>query len=643
MEKEISGIYKDLTQYTEAIVDTLQEPLLVLGGDLKVLFANKAFYRKFKVSKEETENKEIYSLGNGQWDIPELKKLLNEIIPSKGLVENYEITHEFPSIGARTMLLNARKLSKDDLGENNRPDAVLLAIDDVTERKIAEHKLLLSEVRFQKLFETAKDGVLLIDPVTEKIIDANPYILELTRYSKDEILGKELWEIGAVNDIRYAKMMFAELQTKGYVRYEDLPIKSKDGEIHEVEFVSNRYSIGETDMIQCNIRDITDRKAIEKKAVTYLADLEKERERVIAINAKDEAILAGIGDGLVAVDKDGKIILVNSAFSKILGWNESEVKGRELSEIVRVTDESGKEIPKSERPLVKVLKEGIITTTTTTTFYERKDGTSFPAVLTIAPIVVGSELFGAVEVFRDITKEKELDRVKSEFISIASHQLRTPLTAIKGYSGMLLEGAGGELGGKQREYIEEIKHGNDRMLELISALLDVSRIELGVFQAEPELVNFEDTARSVLKDLAISIENKKLKVKLVFEENLPLVNADPQHVRMIFQNLLSNAVKYTPPDGSVILSIKKQDRNILVVVEDTGFGIPKDDQARIFMKMFRADNVREKDPDGTGLGLYIVKSIVEKSGGNIRFESEENKGTAFYVAIPLGEQREVKK
>lgn len=137
------------------------------------------------------------------------------------------------------------------------------------------YRLAVSEIRYRKLFETAKDGILLIDPATEKIIDANPFLLKLIGYSLDEIVGKKLWEIGAIKDIEVAKLMFQELQLKGYVRYEDLPIKSKDGKEHDVEFVSNKYAINGSEMIQCNIRDITDRKMAERKAKDYFDGLEK--------------------------------------------------------------------------------------------------------------------------------------------------------------------------------------------------------------------------------------------------------------------------------------------------------------------------------------------------------------------------------
>jgi signal transduction histidine kinase len=230
---------------------------------------------------------------------------------------------------------------------------------------------------------------------------------------------------------------------------------------------------------------------------------------------------------------------------------------------------------------------------------------------------------------------RTLDLAKDEFVSIASHQLRTPLTALKGYAGMLLDGDAGPLSDKQREYLEEIKNANDRMINLITALLNVSRVDLGVFIVEPEQVNLEKVAESVLSDLGMKIKDKKLRVETSFEKAPPLINVDLNIIRMIFQNLLTNALKYTPPEGSISLNIKKDGSNVLISVADTGYGIPENVQSKIFTKMFRADNARVKDPDGTGLGLYIIKTTIEKTGGKIWFESKENKGSTFYVTIPL--------
>ena len=230
---------------------------------------------------------------------------------------------------------------------------------------------------------------------------------------------------------------------------------------------------------------------------------------------------------------------------------------------------------------------------------------------------------------------RSLDLAKDEFVSIASHQLRTPLTALKGYTSMLLDGDAGPISDKQREYLGEIKNANNRMIALITALLNVSRVDLDVFVVEPIPVNLEEVAESVLKELEKNILDKKLKMETSFEKDIPLLNVDPTITRMIFQNLLSNAVKYTPLEGSIFLNIKKDGLNLLISVTDTGYGIPKTAESKIFTKLFRADNARVKDPNGTGLGLYIIRATIEKTGGKIWFESKENKGSTFYVSIPL--------
>ncbi|MBI3633071.1 MAG: PAS domain S-box protein [Candidatus Vogelbacteria bacterium] len=279
MEKEKLREDKILIKYADAIVNTLRESLLVIDGNSKILFANTAFYNKFFVSEEETLYHELFSLGGGQWDIPKLRKLLDEVLPEEKSFDHYEITYEFPRIGTRIISLNARGLNYV-----SRPGVILLVIEDITERKAVEQRLGASEVRYRKLFETAKDGILLIDPVTEKIIDANPFLLSMLGYSLEEINGKKLWEIGAIRDIPATKKIFKTLQTTGYARYENLPVRSKDGSDHEVEFVSNLYGIDGTAMIQCNIRDITDRIVAEHRSEAANQQLRAANQQIDATN-----------------------------------------------------------------------------------------------------------------------------------------------------------------------------------------------------------------------------------------------------------------------------------------------------------------------------------------------------------------------
>ena len=227
--------------------------------------------------------------------------------------------------------------------------------------------------------------------------------------------------------------------------------------------------------------------------------------------------------------------------------------------------------------------------------------------------------------------------MKTEFVSLASHQLRTPLSTVNWYAEMLLAGDVGTLNKKQKKYLEEVYSSNQRMVELVNALLNVSSLELGTFVIDPEPMDICRLAKDVIKEQKPQIDSKKIKFTFYCGKGASRICADPKLNRMIIQNLLSNSIKYTPEGGNIRLVILRTDnKNIQIKISDTGYGIPKKQHDKIFTKLFRADNVINKDTDGTGLGLYIVKSIVEKTGGKIWFESpEENRGTIFYVALPI--------
>ena len=374
---------------------------------------------------------------------------------------------------------------------------------------------------------------------------------------------------------------------------------------------------------------------LEKKVLERTKDIEQAK-------AKDEAVLASIGDGMVVVNKEGKVTYVNQAFEKMVGWSMHEVLGKYIVEVVPREDEFGEVMLFNERILTKVLSgEKVIADLTKPFYYIRKDKTRFPASSIVTPIILDGKTIGIVETFRDITKEKGIDKAKTEFISLASHQLRTPLTTISWYTEMILSGDVGHVPANQKQYLEEIYQGTRRMVDLVNTLLDVSRLELGTFIAEPKKTDIVLLARSVLSEQKSVIDKKKLLIVHKFAKGASAFSVDPRLLRMVFQNLLSNAVKYTPVNGKIEFSISFDDKkNVFIKMSDTGYGIPKNQQDKIFTKLFRADNVRDKDTDGTGLGLYIVKSIVENLGGKIWFQSEDNKasenpGTTFYVTMPL--------
>jgi PAS domain S-box-containing protein len=377
---------------------------------------------------------------------------------------------------------------------------------------------------------------------------------------------------------------------------------------------------------------------LNKALLNILEDLSLNEKEILKKKAIDEAILSSIGDGLVVVNKAGKITYVNQAFEKMVGWTSEEVLGRHIVEVVPRESEKGEIVLFNERVLTKVLSgEVVIADLTNPFYYIRKDKTRFPASSIVNPILLDGEIIGVVETFRDITKDKDIDRAKTEFVSLASHQLRTPLSTVSWYTEMLLSGDVGKLSKEQNKYLNEVYKGNQRMVSLVNALLSVSRMDLGTFTLESEPTDIVLLVRSVVREQKPQIDRKKLKFSLESESNIPFIQTDSKLLSMVVQNLLSNSVKYTKDRGKIKISISvdKVKKILLFKISDTGYGIPKNQQDKIFTKLFRADNVREKDTEGTGLGLYIVKAIVDNSGGKVWFESEEDVGTTFYISLPF--------
>jgi PAS domain S-box-containing protein len=279
--------------YFENIVQSLREPFLVLDHQLRVRSANRAFYETFQVSSEETVHHSLFALGNGQWNIPKLRTLLEQVIPNNHAFEAFEVEHDFPTVGRRVILLNARRVRDGDHAD----ELILLAMEDITRRRLQEQALEISELRYRRLFETARDGILILDAKTGTIIDANPYMSELLGYAKEQLLGQELWQIGLFQDIDASRAAFQELQERGYIRYEDLPLETTTGQLAEVEFVSNLYGVGHKQVIQCNIRDITIRNQLERAKVTArtLADTNRQKDEFLAMLSHElRTPLAGI-------------------------------------------------------------------------------------------------------------------------------------------------------------------------------------------------------------------------------------------------------------------------------------------------------------------------------------------------------------
>ena len=381
------------------------------------------------------------------------------------------------------------------------------------------------------------------------------------------------------------------------------------------------------------IREIIVADCIELLLASVLIYLILSFVRVLSgYRQKEKIFLNSIGDGLVAIDRYWNIMLWNRAATTLTGWTYEEALGKPFRNIVKFIYESDRK--ENNTFIEKTMLDGTVHFMENRTLLMKKDGKEIQVGDSASPIFDASgRVDGAIIVFRDISKERELEKAKEEFTSLASHQLRTPVTVIKGYASMLLSKS--TLAKDDRETAEIILKAAGNMNDLVNGLLNVSRIETGMLAISPEPVYIPDVAEEISKDMAPLVRAKNLDYQKKIAENLPVVSADLNLMKAIVRNLLSNAIKYTPEKGRISLEVKKDDMNFIISVTDTGYGIPKEDQSKVFSKFFRASNVISKVSEGTGLGLYIIKTILEEAGGRIWFVSEEGKGSIFSVAIPL--------
>lgn len=283
--RRIERAAEDARSYAEGIVEAVRESLVVIDADFRVRTANRAFYKTFGGTATQTEGQPLLDLDGKRWDFPGLRERLTEVLERSTPFNDFEVDREMPGLSRHAMLLNARPIAATR--------HILLAIEDITERRRLADALVVSESRYRRLFETAQDGILIVDADTRLVFDANPFLTELLGFGHDELVGKELWEIGLFEDIDASKAAFQVLQTKGYIRYEDLPLRTKDGRHIDVEFVSNVYHVGKMRVIQCNIRDVTDRKRAEDSLRQVHSELESRVVERTAELARVNQVLVG--------------------------------------------------------------------------------------------------------------------------------------------------------------------------------------------------------------------------------------------------------------------------------------------------------------------------------------------------------------
>lgn len=347
------------------------------------------------------------------------------------------------------------------------------------------------------------------------------------------------------------------------------------------------------------------------------------------------AILESITDGVVVTNIEGKIVSVNRSAQKLLGVTEEEAVDQDVQSLYRnfpadatdhlieavsrlTTTGAVRQLP----PYAEVLLE--------------QDKQTISA--RFAPILdEESECQGVVTVLRDITREREIAQAKSDFVSIVAHELRTPMTSIKGYADLMLSGSVGPVSETQAQFLYVIRTNVERLAALVNDLLDISRIEAGRVKFDIRPLQLEEVAHEVVASLQGEITSRNLELELDIPSHLPHAQGDHNRIVQVLTNLISNAYKYTPPGGRIILALHQTNGELQADISDTGIGIAPNDLDRVFERFYRADHDMVRGQAGTGLGLAIAKSIVEMHGGRIWVKSELGKGSTFSFCLPVAE------
>lgn len=367
--------------------------------------------------------------------------------------------------------------------------------------------------------------------------------------------------------------------------------------------------------------------------LNVLEDVEESKKEIEIERLRETASFNAIGEGVVATERDGRVFLCNPAAARILGLSQDEVVGQPVEAVVRLFREDGDVLETGPVSEAFAGKAGRLPPKLVLV---RRDGRRVPVAGSVAPYPdERGEVAGVVLAFQDVTFEREIDRQKSEFISIASHQLRTPLSAIRWYIELLLAGDAGRLAPKQREFLNDMLASTVRMGKLVHDLLNVSRLEAGKLKLEPKRTDLRALVEDVVKAALPLMRAKRLRLEVDLPDDLPPAWIDSGMTRQALENVVGNAVKYTLEGGTVAVKARATGPEIVVEVADSGLGIPRHQAHRVFDKFFRGDNVVARETVGTGLGLYLAKAIMDLSGGRIWFESAEGKGTRFFFAFPV--------
>ncbi|TGD61572.1 PAS domain S-box protein [Tabrizicola sp. WMC-M-20] len=606
-------------EYVEMIIDSSRDALLILDFDLRVKSANETFFNTFKVDPADTLGRKVYELGNGQWNIPRLRDLLENVLPNDNAFDNYEIEHDFTGLGRRTMELNARRVDHIQL--------ILLAIEDQTAARRADRAIIESEQRLRRVIDNLFAFVGLLTP-EGIVIEANRAPLEAAGITFADVQGRRFeecywWSHSTEVQAQLRKAIQRAAQGE-FVRY-DVEIQVADGRL-TIDFMLAplRDEAGEIIGLIPSAVDITERNRLTQERFQSFLDV--------------------VPDAVILVRSDCKIHAVNDETERMFGYARSELIGQPIEFLMPERYVERHEAHQKaffanpmRRPMGPELE----------IFGLTKSGREIPLEVSLSPKEMpdGTMALAAV---RDITERRQAEKVlraaikaaesanalKSRFVAATSHDLRQPLQTIGLLGAALAQKTRDEA---SRKILAQLRETVGAMSDILNSLLDIDRLDTG--QMEPEIANFpvQRLLARLRSQFGYVADSRGLDLRMIASS--AIVRSDPQLLERLVGNLVSNAIKYTVSGGRVLVGCRRCGDILCIAVLDSGVGIPEDQLNRIFDEYYRLEPtsglVREP---GLGLGLALVKRLSELMGHRVRVRSTQ-RGSMFAVEVPLADAR----
>lgn len=604
------GLKNQLT-FLQNLIDTIPGPIFYKDAEYRYLGCNSAFSEYIGIPRNELIGKTVFDIAP-----PDLAKVYHQAdvdLWERGGEQVYETSVKYADDSLHDVIYY-KKVFNDVNGD---PAGMIGTFLDISDRKISEQALLASEKRFRLLVENAADAFFLHD-IEGQILDVNLQACKSLGYTREELLAMKVPDLSIDFGQEAIKQLKAQLETGDKVTIEDHH-RCKDGTIVPVEVSLCRIEQDGGLMIAL-ARDISDRKRAKETLQQALHDSQTAKKQV-------DNILRSAADGLIVTDQRDRVTHINHIAEEMLNVTAKKVKGQAFTKLF---------IDPLLREQAKVFLNETDQDSHQLDFKINLSGTQFPLIIQARSSMLRTEEgkpAGVVTLLRDVSRERELDQIKSEFISTAAHEMRTPMAVILGYIEILMDSEqfGHFPAEKQQEFLGEAYRKGEALTQIIDDLFDISRIEAGLpLPIDKRDCDLEELVNHVVRRYEKHIKKHHFRVE--FGGNT-IVLADCNKMTQVFENLISNAVKYSPDGGEIKVTSNLQEDYLRIDLEDQGSGMSKEQVERIFDKFYRADNSNTAIT-GLGLGMSIVKAIIEGHDGRIWVESTIGKGTCVSVNIP---------